>query len=208
MKEAFKKLEEARQKEILNAALHEFATYGYEDASTNNIVKRAEMSKGMLYYYFNNKKSLFKVCMEYAVGRSRSEFLDRNFPYQGFIERSRLISKLKREYNQRNPEIAQFITNVHVHNDMPDDYQPVLDELIDLSYKQAYSNIDKSRFRDEIDHQTQMELITMTIQGYAQQVEMDVRINGIDWNNVEKYWDDFEFYLDALKKIYYKEEYQ
>lgn len=47
-----------------------------EGASTTRLVRLADMSKGMLYYYFKNKKSFFKVCMEYTLERVNNIGLD------------------------------------------------------------------------------------------------------------------------------------
>lgn len=54
-----KKQIQSRKKRILNAAFREFAEKGYEDASTNRIVKNAEIGKGTLFYHFGNKENLY-----------------------------------------------------------------------------------------------------------------------------------------------------
>ncbi len=50
---------EARKKEILDAALKLFSRKGYEETSMDEIAERAELSKGILYYYFHSKEELF-----------------------------------------------------------------------------------------------------------------------------------------------------
>lgn len=52
----FLNLNPEKQDRILNAALKEFAQKGYQNASTNEIVKEAGISKGLLFHYFNNKR--------------------------------------------------------------------------------------------------------------------------------------------------------
>ena len=44
---------------ILHSAVTEFARFGYQKASINNIVKDASIAKGSLYQYFQNKEALF-----------------------------------------------------------------------------------------------------------------------------------------------------
>ena len=51
----FTELDEKKQERIIDAALKEFAEYGYENASTNRIVKTCGVSKGSLFKYFENK---------------------------------------------------------------------------------------------------------------------------------------------------------
>ena len=60
-------LSEEKQQRILNAALKEFAQKGYKNASTNQIVKEADISKGLLFHYFKNKKQLFLFLYDYRA---------------------------------------------------------------------------------------------------------------------------------------------
>jgi AcrR family transcriptional regulator len=55
----FAKLAPAQQQTILGAALAEFAAHGFHDASLNRIIDAAGISKGSMYYYFDNKEDLF-----------------------------------------------------------------------------------------------------------------------------------------------------
>ena len=41
------------KEKILNVAIAEFAQNGYKAASTNIICKKANISKGLLYHYYN-----------------------------------------------------------------------------------------------------------------------------------------------------------
>lgn len=65
----FENLDEAKKNKILNAAIDEFIAYGYVGASTNNIVKNAEISKGSLFNYFENKEKLFLYIFNYCIGQ-------------------------------------------------------------------------------------------------------------------------------------------
>jgi len=52
-----------KQRRILDVARKEFIAHGFENASLNVIVKQADISKGSLYYYFEDKLDLFlAVC--------------------------------------------------------------------------------------------------------------------------------------------------
>jgi len=55
----FAKLAPAQQQTILGAAVGEFAAYGFHDASLNRIIDAAGISKGSMYYYFDDKEDLF-----------------------------------------------------------------------------------------------------------------------------------------------------
>jgi len=67
MYEAFKKLPAAKQHRILNSAIKTIAENGYEAASISSICRRAGISNGALYKYFENKESMVFACVEYGV---------------------------------------------------------------------------------------------------------------------------------------------
>lgn len=65
----FDNLEEEKQEKILSEAGEEFAAKGYAEASLNAIIERAGISKGSLYYYFDNKEDLFGTAVEVAIAK-------------------------------------------------------------------------------------------------------------------------------------------
>ncbi|MGC4018669.1 MAG: TetR/AcrR family transcriptional regulator [Muricomes sp.] len=65
--DAFHALEEEKQTRIINAALVEFSVKGYKRASTNVIAEKAQIGKGMLFYYFGSKEELFHFLCEYTI---------------------------------------------------------------------------------------------------------------------------------------------
>ncbi len=60
----FQNLDPEKRELILGAAAEEFADHGYEGASLNRIISRTGLSKGVLYYYFDDKKDLYLTVME------------------------------------------------------------------------------------------------------------------------------------------------
>lgn len=69
----FHRLDETKQERILEAAAQAFAERGYEGASLNRIIERSGISKGALYYYFEDKADLFSTVMEHAIERVMAE---------------------------------------------------------------------------------------------------------------------------------------
>ncbi|WP_422106592.1 TetR/AcrR family transcriptional regulator [Winogradskyella sp.] len=57
----------ARHNEILLIALRLFAAKGYFNTSINDIAKAAQISKGLLYSYFDNKEQLLNAAIQYAL---------------------------------------------------------------------------------------------------------------------------------------------
>lgn len=60
----FAKLPVAQQQAILQAALDEFAAHGFHDASLNQVIEAAGISKGSMYYYFDGKEDLYAYVIQ------------------------------------------------------------------------------------------------------------------------------------------------
>ncbi len=63
----FFELKKEKQDRMINAALKVFAQNGYRHASTDEIVKEAGVSKGLLFHYFSNKLGLYQFVYDYSV---------------------------------------------------------------------------------------------------------------------------------------------
>ena len=69
----FENLEPEKRESILQAAGEEFAEKGFEAASINRIIQNSGMSKGSVYYYFEDKADLFATTLEHSIQRIMEE---------------------------------------------------------------------------------------------------------------------------------------
>jgi AcrR family transcriptional regulator len=69
----FENLDPGKQEAILRAAGDEFAEKGFEAASINRIILSSGMSKGSVYYYFEDKADLFATVLERGTQRIMAE---------------------------------------------------------------------------------------------------------------------------------------
>lgn len=67
MRESFFDLKSEKQDRMINASLHMFAVNGYKHASTDEIVKEAGISKGLLFHYFDSKAGLYAFLLNYSI---------------------------------------------------------------------------------------------------------------------------------------------
>lgn len=67
MNDKFFDLKKDKQDRMINAALKVFAMQGYKHASTDDIVKDAGVSKGLLFHYFESKLGVYEFVYEYSV---------------------------------------------------------------------------------------------------------------------------------------------
>ena len=58
----YESIDESLKTRILDVSKQEFAALGYEGASYNKIIQKIGISKGSMYYYFENKEDLFVTC--------------------------------------------------------------------------------------------------------------------------------------------------
>jgi AcrR family transcriptional regulator len=64
----WRRRKEARPQEILEAALMVFAEKGLEGARMDDIARRAGVTKGTIYLYFESKDSVFKALLAESIG--------------------------------------------------------------------------------------------------------------------------------------------
>lgn len=87
MNEKFFDLKKEKQDRMINASMKAFAFAGYEHASTDDIVRDAGVSKGLLFHYFGSKLGLYEFLYDYAakfeqlemsscIGRDETDFFE------------------------------------------------------------------------------------------------------------------------------------
>ncbi len=203
------KLKHAKQEKIIQAALEEFAGQGYAQASTNNIVQKAGIGKGMLFYYFQSKKELYYYLIEYGIRYMEEEYL----PFideeeDDFIERYNQAARLKMEAYNKNPHIFNFFGNIIINNEnpLPEELKTKIDAVSGEAYAKLFSNIDTSLFREDVPSQQVINLIRWSMDGYSE--EIIKRLKGqklaeVDFNPM---WEEFYGYTALLRKVFYKQE--
>ena len=67
MNDKFFDLKQEKQDRMINASLKIFSRGGYRHASTDDIVKEAGISKGLLFHYFGSKLGLYGFLFDYSV---------------------------------------------------------------------------------------------------------------------------------------------
>jgi AcrR family transcriptional regulator len=71
-KDAFNRLSIEKRNRIVEAAVTEFADYGYDKANINTIAKKANISVGAIYKYFNNKQDLYLTIIDFSVEKLKT----------------------------------------------------------------------------------------------------------------------------------------
>lgn len=112
-------LKEEKRTRIMETALEAFLEQNFQTASINQISKKAGLSAGALYYYFEDKEDLFNTTLEYVtlslmeqIGNIESIFEERGY-WEGidFLVYQRLI------YTNEHPKHMKLFHRVLNSND-------------------------------------------------------------------------------------------
>jgi AcrR family transcriptional regulator len=103
------------QKDILDAALQEFAAYGLGGARMDRIAERAGVNKRLIYYYFESKESLFLCVLELAYENIRGEEQQLNLSQVDPIEAVRRLIAFTWNYYLAHPEFLTLLNSENLH---------------------------------------------------------------------------------------------
>lgn len=105
-----------RRKEILTAARKVFATKEYDSATMDDIAAEAELSKGAIYLYFQNKADLFlstfEMGMEELYTLTQNVLKDNSGDYLKGIEN---FIKLQIDFCEENMDMFHIISSEKAH---------------------------------------------------------------------------------------------
>jgi len=203
----FLNLDVDRRNAIINAALKEFASKGYDDASTNVIAKESGISKALMFHYVSNKKDFFLFLYDYCLEIIKEEYFELvDYNEKDILERLRQTYLLKIKVLRKHPWIFDF-TKVAVFTES----SAVKEELDErrkntemASYEKFYGDIDMSKFRDGLDIEKCKQLIFWSVGGYANQLLEVMRNTEPVEFDYEKIGIEFDGYLDELRKSFYQ----
>lgn len=143
-----------RKDQLMSAALEEFTDKDYEKASLNTIIKHANLSKGVFYYHYPNKESLYLALLEDAFIKkwqyikSHTDNVDYHTQdiFDRFISQAKASVRFAKEYPQYYKLGRMFLKEKgtpifgtalkHIKSSDPD----VLDEMIKNAYQKGEIN--------------------------------------------------------------------
>src|ERR1700712_3913263 len=82
-KPRWERRKDARPQELLAAALDLFVERGFAATRLDDVARRAGVSKGTLYLYFDSKEDLFKAVIREGYVSRITEFAERMKDFQG-----------------------------------------------------------------------------------------------------------------------------
>lgn len=145
--EQFEEIREEKKHLIMQVALELFANDGYHTTSISQIAKKAGISKGLMYNYFESKQDLLKAIIFHGID-SLTQFFDAN--HDGVLTREELLQFI----NQAIKTIKEHIVYYRLYfslmvqapvlklyeNELWAMFEPMLKMLYDYFEREGYED--------------------------------------------------------------------
>lgn len=195
-----------KETRILVSALEEFAEKGYKKASTNSIVKDANVSKGLLFHYYTSKKELYITVHKHIMDVFRKELYDGvNFADRDVFHRLSATTVQKIASYIHHPEFMRFLEKLNDCKDKEIQKRCLIQAEHEqkVVFNKLFSNIDYFLFNEKVNIDKTLNIVRWTID----------RIS-LEWfkQNNHSYQEDsfgqleseIEEYIDLLRDVFYK----
>ena len=201
MNEKFFDLKKEKQDRMINGALKVFAASGYAHASTDEIVKEAGISKGLLFHYFISKLGLYTFVYDYSVRYLLLELSTGVSPGEtDYFELLLQIKQAQLGAMKNYPHILQFL-----NRSREEDVEEVLTETEDKRgvlpgrYEEIVGKADLTKFKRDTDVERVGKVLQYTMDGILaeQSRSGSFRPGG--------YYEEVKQYLAVMKKLSYHE---
>ncbi len=200
MNDKFFDLKKDKQDCMINAALKVFAMQGYKHASTDDIVKEAGVSKGLLFHYFESKLGVYEFVYEYSV-----RYMVLELSTTVSKEESNLFEVMKQmEFARMNvakgyPYMQQFL-----NRSMTEDVGEALlatenkRKILEAEYERLDAQIRYIGFPSGVDGRKLHKMLDFTIKGLMTERFME------DAFHPEMLYQEIVEYLDMMKLLVIK----
>jgi len=204
MEDVLLEVESSKKEKIINAAIVEFSQNGYEKASTNAIVKRAGVSKGLIYHYFKNKQALYDYLIYYVFDLIMGEIeRNLNFNEPDVFNRLKEVAIIKMGISIKHPNIYDIVPKFY-ENKTYEEIKELAESFSPNLYNRIMvENIDYSLFRDDVNVENALKILNWTIEKMGEEEMQNILVLQDKWN-IDEYSKRFDSYMDILKNTFYK----
>ena len=154
IKRTFLNLPEDKRKRIETAIVEEFSEPSDDKISINRIVKRANISRGSFYQYFDDKVDLIEVLLKSFVDRvlqglNEAALLDRGDVFEVFEQLFEIIVSFADDKTSRTV-LRRLTRNLHANDDLVYEYMTNRFNGIE-KYKDCSKRFSRDRLRFKSD---------------------------------------------------------
>lgn len=172
---------------IINCAYEVFSKNNIEKASTNQIVKLAGISRGLLYHYFKDKQELYDFLIFFAIKKGVIEIKEKlHWEDSDFINRMIQVTKIRFEIMECYPYMATFFQQ-HKSRLNKSVMKNIYDNLNPGARDKFYSyNLNFNKLKEGVDKDKMIQIAKWTVKGKL-----------AEWNELS-YTEQKEFTIDKL----------
>jgi AcrR family transcriptional regulator len=205
-KQTFLNLPEEKRHAIVNAAVDEFADYGFEGSSIYRIVANSGISKGSFYQYFEDKMDVFRHLMDLLADEKTMFFKDKHPPSTnlGAFEYFHWMIKTGMEFSSIRPHLVQAVSRVllvegmYYGKDFAEYHQMATDALAAM-IKRAIKN-------GELDPSVDVDLAVMIMDTWSNAITTYIIKEGMKQKDIMK-WLRSAKTQETIDKMLYVMEY-
>ena len=132
--EQFDKIRQEKKELIMETSLELFAEFGYHTTSISQIAKKAGISKGLIYNYFESKKDILDELLKHGFDEVAENF---DLNHDGVLSKEEFIFFIRKNFDLVNENFQHwklFFSLV---------FQPQVSE----SFKSGYERVSETMFK-------------------------------------------------------------
>ena len=205
MKQTFNNLPEAKKNRIIKACIDEFCENGYEKSSTENIIKRAGISKGGLYEYIDSKKELYLYIVNYTYEKLYSYLREKvNLAYSplpdDILDRFKAVSDIAIDFYIEHPEYVKLIVKTYKIHDV--EIETKVRNIFSSEFMSIFGTIEDDSIRFDKDRIFDLLMWLLLKTRYDFLIELE---EAEDTAGLKKdYQENWEFFFSVLRYGIYK----
>lgn len=193
--------ETKKHNQIMTAAAALFAKQGYKKTTVDEIVVGANISKGLFYHYFENKKELY-LCLYNTYVDILSDAIRQKVDLSetDFFLRLKQLAYIRLDFFLEYPNLWGFLYSAYY--ECHSDVEPFIKEKNNTLLKNAYSgsaaNISWDKLRKGMTPDKAIEIVTWIAEGFVSKISDKINIPNTELFN------QFDEYMECLKTGLYE----
>ena len=201
----FLKISREKQNKIIESALLEFSNKSYNEASTNNIVKFAGISKGSLFKYFKSKEDLYLFVLDFSIKELVKDISQAKISLEKDIFETIIkYAEVEFDWHINNPYKYKLINkaftdeNSSLYKKIMENYQGISDNI----YFRLLEDIDGKNLKYEKEKISN--LVKWILEGFNRDFSKvkDTGDNLLSLKN--EYIKELRTYIEIIKEITYR----
>lgn len=208
MNPKFFNLSPERQDLIRNSAMLEFGENTFKKTSADSIAKRANISKGLLFHYFKDKREMYLYLFQYAIEECMDIFNKHilkasYFKETDFFQTLEKGQEVKMDMVRRHPGLFRFVMRAYYERDsvLTPKLRKKLNDVLTESTSSFLARTDLYKFKDGVDPRALVRLLTLSAEG------MLAETGACTAEEIEALFLEYRKYARTLRQFLYKEEY-